>query len=542
MTFKAQLKADRRGNQQIRTQLTQGPLSSGAAVKAAERMLKLAGFDVKVDGKLDAKTTAAISKFDASVGNAADGLFDATTFDALKRVQDRIRKHKGDTFLGAGQAGKQVAAAEQRLRKLGYDVGKTDGVFDAQTAKAVKAFKKDEKITGDSEFLGNSSTRALARESSGLDHKAYRGRVTRNLKQHRRLDAATATAAGKQHADGTVGLGEGASGRAVKNVQQHLRAAGFNPNSTDGKFDSRTRAALEAFQKKSGLSPSGRVNARTWKQLSKATFEAKDATSPAQRLGEKSAAVKRSENVLRKLGYKSVKADGLFDAATKKAVRKFEKKFPGMGSDGAIGEGQLKRMKQVLHAKEDPGSGPLLRKGFSGKPVKALEQRLKRMGFNPGKIDGKFSAATAKAVKRFQKAFALGSDGVVGKTTWRMLGVDVRGKVNKPGSAGGPGNLGGVSSAGLGGLSAKVAWAAKVARSMGLTVTSTTGGTHAPGSYHYSGRAVDVAGSPSAMARFYRFMATKRPTELFHDPIGGIKNGVNIGAIGGHGSHVHVAF
>lgn len=77
---------------------------------------------------------------------------------------------------------------------------------------------------------------------------------------------------------------------------------------------------------------------------------------------------------------------------------------------------------------------------------------------------------------------------------------------------------------------------------MGLTVTSTTGGVHAPGSYHYQGRAVDVAGPASVMARYYRFMANKHPTELFYDPIGGIKNGVNIGAIGGHSDHVHVAF
>lgn len=106
----------------------------------------------------------------------------------------------------------------------------------------------------------------------------------------------------------------------------------------------------------------------------------------------------------------------------------------------------------------------------------------------------------------------------------------------------GPGDVSGVSGAGLGGLSDKATWAAKVARKMGLTVTSTTGGAHAPGSYHYSGRAIDVAGPPSVMARYYRFMAQKNPTELFYDPLGGIKNGQQIGAIGGHSDHVHVAF
>lgn len=44
------------------------------------------------------------------------------------------------------------------------------------------------------------------------------------------------------------------------------------------------------------------------------------------------------------------------------------------------------------------------------------------------------------------------------------------------------------------------------------------------------------------MAQFYREMAGTNPTELFYDPMGGIKHGRNIGAIGGHGTHVHLAY
>lgn len=80
------------------------------------------------------------------------------------------------------------------------------------------------------------------------------------------------------------------------------------------------------------------------------------------------------------------------------------------------------------------------------------------------------------------------------------------------------------------------------AREMGLRITSTSGGRHAPGSYHYRGRAFDAAGSHSQMSRFYREMAGTNPTELFYDPSGGIKHGRNIGAIGGHGNHVHIAY
>jgi len=42
----------------------------------------------------------------------------------------------------------------------------------------------------------------------------------------------------------------------------------------------------------------------------------------------------------------------------------------------------------------------------------------------------------------------------------------------------------------------------KLATDMGLTITSTTGGKHTPTSYHYQGKAIDVAGDPKKMAAF----------------------------------------
>jgi hypothetical protein len=93
-----------------------------------------------------------------------------------------------------------------------------------------------------------------------------------------------------------------------------------------------------------------------------------------------------------------------------------------------------------------------------------------------------------------------------------------------------------------GGFGAQLTAAMRRGRELGLHVTSTTGGRHVHGSYHYQGRAADLAGPRSAMREFYREMARTHPTELFYDPMGGIKHGHNIGAIGGHGNHVHVAY
>ena len=93
-----------------------------------------------------------------------------------------------------------------------------------------------------------------------------------------------------------------------------------------------------------------------------------------------------------------------------------------------------------------------------------------------------------------------------------------------------------------GGFSPQLTAGMDRARQLGLTITSTTGGGHVKNSYHYLGRAFDAAGAPSKMREFYTEMSHTHPTELFYDPMGGIKNGHQIGAIGGHSNHVHLAY
>jgi hypothetical protein len=88
----------------------------------------------------------------------------------------------------------------------------------------------------------------------------------------------------------------------------------------------------------------------------------------------------------------------------------------------------------------------------------------------------------------------------------------------------------------------------RLAKRHGLAITSTTGGRHVPGSYHYQGRAFDAAGPPSAMARFARTVARRygpHLAELFYQGPGGVNidNGRRRprGFVSGHTDHVHVA-
>jgi peptidoglycan hydrolase-like protein with peptidoglycan-binding domain len=485
MSLKSVQQRDQLGSQLMKQALTEGPLGEGAqkrAVAFLERALQTIGFDPGTkDNKFTAETARAVREFQAAWGLEVTGSLDQKTLNKLDHTLQRARKHGSGCpdcnkagfqgSIGVGQKNLDAFDAERRLKRLGYDTGKVDGVFDQKTAEAVREFKKDQSElakNSKSSLVDKKTFQSLQREVNELQHAPYRRRVTEGHAQQRRLDAFTAAAAKKQNADGTRGIGAGSSKRAIENVQKHLKAAGYDPQRMDGVWDERTEKALKTFQQKSGLKETGLVGAGTWTKLGKSILLAKDRTSPAQSLGERSAAVLASEKLLKKAGYNPGKVDGIFDRATQKASRAFEKRFKGhLGSDGRIGENQLERMKAMARAKQDPGSGPTLKEGYRGNPVKQLQNRLDQLGFANGANDGVFGPKLERAVKKFQRAFGLPADGVVGPKTWRLLGIDAKGKVEKPG-AGGP-----ISAGGGWGGSANVANAAKrIAASMGIPITS----------------------------------------------------------------------
>ncbi len=64
-------------------------------------------------------------------------------------------------------------------------------------------------------------------------------------------------------------LREGSRGPAVRDLQNKLKAAGFNPGAADGVFGPRTKAAVLSFQRAQGISVDGIVGPQTWGKLNR---------------------------------------------------------------------------------------------------------------------------------------------------------------------------------------------------------------------------------------------------------------------------------
>ncbi|MFL5321363.1 MAG: peptidoglycan-binding protein [Myxococcaceae bacterium] len=332
---------------------------AGKAVGYLQAHLRAAGvYQGPVNGQFDQATADALIAFQTAKKLTPSGMLDKATFNALKAVNHFVPKGGFDKDPARiNQRGSDIASVERKLAKLGFlKPEKADGVYDQATQDAVLRYRKADKQVADGlKKIGGTFSKELNKAVESWNHAPVRRRDVTNakgLRRHKQLDDLVSAAVKKA---GPEGLGLGAKGRAVQWVEKHLEEAGYELGAENQQFGSRTEAALKQFQEKSKLPVTGKLDSATWNKLKGSYFGAKDGTSPAQREGEKSGAVKRTEEMLKKLGYHVGKVDGLFTANTEKAVEKFQKKNK-LNVSGAVGGGTEKALEKKVAALFKPGS------------------------------------------------------------------------------------------------------------------------------------------------------------------------------------------
>ena len=117
-----------------------------------------------------------------------------------------------------------------------------------------------------------------------------------------------------------------------------------------------------------------------------------------------------------------LKADGRFGLSTENAVKEFQLKNK-MNVDGKVGANTwnvLYTQYTAKHGLNVPYPGIVLRSGTSGGTVRLVQQKLNSLGERLN-ADGRYGAATAAAVQRFQRRNGLTADGAVGEETWEKM-------------------------------------------------------------------------------------------------------------------------
>src|SRR6187549_1415284 len=144
-----------------------------------------------LDASFDHACDRAVREFQQQRGLIVDGIVGPSTYGALEEARWRL----GDRILSYSathpMVGDDVAALQRRLVELGFDTGRTDGVFGEHTARAVRGFQYNVGLRADG-TCGPGTFKALDR----LARTVVGGR-SRDLRESEQIHAAGPTLPGK---------------------------------------------------------------------------------------------------------------------------------------------------------------------------------------------------------------------------------------------------------------------------------------------------------------------------------------------------------
>ena len=202
-------------------------------------------------------------------------------------------------------------------------------------------------------------------------------------------------------------LNPGDTNVRVKSLKSKLKSRGYFAGSTSSAlFDEEAVAAWKQYEKDAGLKADGIATPSEQAKLTE--DEEHFGTNVPLKKGSTGLVVKKVEARLKALGFFSGTPNTTYDAATAKAVTAFQK-AGGLALSTTLSTDQQKLLFSV--SAPTPTPKPPLSLGSKGNDVKALQARLRSLGFYGGKPNGTFNAATKNAVEAYQKAAGLAVTG-----------------------------------------------------------------------------------------------------------------------------------
>jgi len=176
----------------------------------------------------------------------------------------------------------------------------------------------------------------------------------------------------------------------IAQIQNALKSFGYDPGVIDGSLGKNTRKAIKEFQIAKGISPTGKIDSRTYFELLEnpkvGTKETKTVV-----LAEKQKA---------DLEFKNIVQDNTASEENKTIENSPETTVK------SVPKAAIQNNKLVKKNKVDRGLD-----------LKYFQSVLKRLMFYKGKIDGIVGKNTRLAIKKYQKTHGLKADGILGNKT-----------------------------------------------------------------------------------------------------------------------------
>ncbi|MDO8594918.1 MAG: peptidoglycan-binding protein [bacterium] len=239
----------------------------------------------------------------------------------------------------------------------------------------------------------------------------------------------------------TQDLSEGATGEAVRKLQERLQNYGFFTSYITDYFGPITRAAVIRFQVTRGISADGIAGAATRAILNADILPASAPEPPVSALtelseGDLGEAVRLLQTKLSALGYYKAPVIAVYDPVTREAVRSFQVAM-GISPTGSLDMQTAKKVEEEflrlpVVVQPPPVTPPIpsgsayvftlnLAEGSRGEAVRQLQQKLQTLGYFTASATGYFGPITRAAVINFQRARGIDPIGLVGPKTRAAL-------------------------------------------------------------------------------------------------------------------------
>lgn len=291
---------------------------NGDSVLSLQNALVGAGYLARaVDGDYGSTTMKAVEEFQRDKGLRVTGIVDPETMKAVEQAVEKGYRIGGGIIYAQGNRGEEIVSLQNKLIRYGYLVSDADGVFGDDTVRAVKKLQKEHEIplsgavdeatwkvlcvekkqnlekrdksivytTGDRgknieqlqkklrklEYLDGEIDGIYGSDTA---HAVTNFQIEEGLKDTGSVDQNTLDAMNRRYeiAQKKWILKKGDRGKGVIKLQNLLLLHGYHPGGSDGIYGLDTEEAVRKFQKKQGLSVTGKADQHVWDLLEEPPF------------------------------------------------------------------------------------------------------------------------------------------------------------------------------------------------------------------------------------------------------------------------------
>jgi peptidoglycan hydrolase-like protein with peptidoglycan-binding domain len=201
----------------------------------------------------------------------------------------------------------------------GFPVLIEDGAFGPATEASVNHYQQNENLSVDG-VVGKQTWTSLCPSGSCSPNPAETAAHSRTSPTHR---------GGTPMAEPV--LKKGSNDPAVRDLQDALKALGYDPGPIDSVFGENTDSAVRKFQQAREIPVDGIVGRVTWINIDEA-----DQSEPVLKFGSAGLPVRRLQSRMSAVGFDTGGVDGRFGTKTEAAVKKLQQDFH-LSVDAVVG-------------------------------------------------------------------------------------------------------------------------------------------------------------------------------------------------------------